>query len=495
MTKSLLTAHQQAPHLMRVLKNRDVIVLAFGAMIGWSWVLVSGYWVQTAGSLGTLAAFAAGGLAIALIGLTYSELAAAMPKAGGEHVYTHRALGPGLSFLCTWSLLLAYVNVCLFEAVALPTAVEYLVPEIRIGTLWHVLGADVDAGFVLVGCASAVLVTVVNVLGIKTAARLQALAMGLIVVSGVLLLTGALSFGSVDNARPWVAIPATGILSVLIMVPTLLVGFDVIPQSAEEIDLPPRRIGILLVVSVFLAVAWYALVSLSVAMAMDRPALAASQMATGDAATLLWGHPAAGALLVLGGVAGIVTSWNAFVIGASRLLYALAESGFVPSAFSRLHPRFATPWVGVVTIGVLCCLSPLFGRTVLLWMINAGGFATIVAYFFVPVAFLVLRRREPEMARPFRVSHPRLVGGGAVLLALALFCAYLPGSPSALLWPYEWAMIVVWALLGVGLWLRYRLRTAPSGSHPAGGTDPSAAPDHHDDATRDVSRLWRNAGQ
>jgi len=460
-----------ASRFVRVLRNRDVLVLGFGAMIGWSWVLMSGYWVQTAGSVGTLIAFAAAGLAIALIGLTYSELAAAMPKAGGEHVYTHRGLGATWSFVCTWALLMAYLNVCLFEAVALPTAVEYLLPQIRIGTLWRVLGADVDIGFVLIGAGSAIVVTVVNVLGIKTAARLQALTLLAIVASGVLLMSGALSFGSLDNARPWVAMPATGILSVLIMVPALLVGFDVIPQSAEEIDLPPKRIGTLLVVSVFAAVAWYAMVGFAVAMALDADALATTDMATGDAATALWGHPAAGAALVLGGVAGILTSWNAFVIGASRVLFALADSGFVPAVFARLHPRFHTPWVGVVTIGAACCLAPLFGRTVLVWMINAGSFATVVAYLFVPIAFLVLRRREPDMPRPFRVSHPRLVGGGAVVLAVALLTAYLPGSPSALVWPYEWGMILVWAVLGVGLYLRYRVRAGrmpgPAATSPA----------------------------
>jgi basic amino acid/polyamine antiporter, APA family len=468
---------QQPPQqsFIKVLKNRDVIVLAFGAMIGWSWVLMTGYWVSTAGSLGTLLAFAVAGLAIALIGLTYSELAAAMPKAGGEHVYTHRALGDGWSFFCTWALLLAYVNVCLFEAVALPTAMEYLLPQIRIGTLWKVFDSDVDIGFVLIGAGGAVAVTVINVLGIKTAARVQTIAIGLIVFSGALLLTGALAFGSAANASPWIGVPATGILTVLIMVPALLVGFDVIPQSAEEIDLPPARIGRLLVISVFLAVAWYGMVSFSVAISLDRAALEASPMATGDAATAVWGHPAAGALLVLGGVAGIITSWNAFVIGGSRLLYALARSGFVPAVFGHLHPRYRTPWVGVIAIGALSCIAPLFGRTVLVWMINAGAFATLIAYLFVPIAFLVLRRKEPAMPRPFRVSHPRVVGVGAIVLAVALLAAYMPGSPSALLWPFEWAMILVWSGLGMVLWLRYRVRTGSSGSLQAPRTDRSAA--------------------
>ncbi len=449
----------------RVLKTRDVIVLGFGAMIGWSWILMTGFWVINAGSLGTLLAFAVGGLAIALIGLTYSELASAMPLAGGEHVYTHRGLGAGWSFVCTWALLLAYVTVCLFEAVALPTAVEYLLPDIRIGTLWEVFGAPVDQGFVLVGCGSALLVTLVNVLGIKTAARLQALAMALILISGGVLAAGAISFGSLDNARPWIADPATGILSVLVMVPALLVGFDVIPQSAEEIDLPPRSIGALLIVSVFLAVAWYGLVGFSVAMAMDHQSLAASALATGDAATAAWGHPAAGGLLVLGGIAGILTSWNAFVIGGSRVLFALAESGFVPAVFARLHPRYHTPWVGVAAIGLLSCLSPLFGRTVLVWMIDAGSFATMLAYLFVPMAFLALRKKEPHLLRPFRIRSPRFVGGGAIVLAVALLSAYLPGSPSALLWPYEWSMILFWAALGLALFARYRVRSARQPPH------------------------------
>jgi APA family basic amino acid/polyamine antiporter len=452
---------------VKVLRSREVITLAFGAMIGWSWVLMTGLWVHEAGSLGTLIAFAGGGLAIALIGLTYSELVSAMPQAGGEHVYTHRGLGDGWSFFCTWALLLAYVNVCLFEAVALPTAMEYLTPDIRLGTLWSFMGSEVDLGFVLIGAGASLVITVVNVLGIKPAAWFQTIAFSMIMIAGVALLVGAVSFGSVENAKPWIGVPATGILSVLIMVPALLVGFDVIPQSAEEINLPPARIGLLLVISVFLAVLWYGLISFAVAMSMPQAELESSAMATGDAATALWGNPTAGAVLVLGGVAGILTSWNAFVIGGSRLLFALAESGMVPAVFARLHPRFHTPYVGIIAIGALSCIAPLFGRTVLVWLIDAGGFATIVAYLFVPIAFLALRKNEPTMERPFTVSHPRLVGGGAIVLALALISAYLPGSPSALIWPYEWVTIVIWSMLGIGLYLRFRGgRRAPA--EPAG---------------------------
>ena len=437
-----------------------MLALSFGAMIGWSWVLMTGYWVENAGSVGTLVAFVGGGLVIGFIGLTYAELASAMPRAGGEHVYTRAALGANWSFVCTWALLMAYATVCIFESVALPTAVEYLVPGIRLGTLWTVVGAPVDVGFVLVGVLGAVVMTVINYVGIRTAGRVQIVVTIAIVAAGLLLLVGAFSNGSVENARPLIALPAVGILTVVIMVPAMLVGFDVLPQSAEEIDLPPRRIGVLLAVSLALAVLWYAGVSFAVASAIPNAELGTARMATADAATALWNSSWAGSALIVGGIGGILTSWNAFIIGGSRVMFALAESGALPAAFAKLHPRFRTPHLAIVVLGVLSCISPFFGRTILVWLINTGSLAVVVAYVFVPVAFLVLRARQPEMPRPFRVRAPRFVGCTAIVLGGALLCLYLPGSPSALAWPYEWIIVIAWAALGLGIWLR---RVRPTG--------------------------------
>lgn len=448
----------ESTRFAKVLKSREVVSLAFGAMIGWSWVLMTGVWLTDAGSLGTLIAFAVGGFAVALIGLTYSELAAAMPKAGGEHIYTQRALGHRWSFACTWALLFSYVNVCLFEAVALPSAVEYLLPEIRLGTLWTFLGSDIDLGFVLLGAGAAAAVAWINVLGIRTAAFMQMLVTGLIILSGALLISGAAAFGNLENTQPLIATPATGILAVLIMVPALLVGFDVIPQSAEEIDLPPNKIGRLLVISVACAVGWYVLIAFAVGLGLTSEQQASSEMATADAARALWQQPWAGTLLVLGGIGGILTSWNAFIVGGSRVLYALAHSGHVPAVFGKLHPTYKTPWVGIATIGVLSMIAPLFGKTILVWLINSGSFATTIAFLFVAISFLVLRHREPEMPRPFKVSHPRLVGYGAVTLSLGLIAAFLPWSDSSLQWPEEWLTIVVWSTLGILLLIRYELK-------------------------------------
>ena len=444
----------------RVLKTRHVLTLAFGAMIGWSWVLMTGYWVGNAGSVGTLLAFAAGGLVIGFIALTYAELASAMPRAGGEHVYTHAGLGPGWSFVCTWALLMAYVTVCVFESVALPTAVEYLIPATRMGELWQVAGAPVDGGFVLVGLAGAVTMTAINLLGIRTAAIVQGIVTTMILVSGVVLFSGAVRFGSPEMASPPIAVPATGILSVLIMVPALLVGFDVLPQSAEEIDLPPRRIGRLLVISLVMAVLWYGAIAYSVAIALTPEELAGDGLITADAARKLWSSAGtgswAGVALTVGGIGGILTSWNAFLIGGSRVVFALAESGTLPRAFARLHPRYRTPYLAVLGIGALSCISPLFGRTILVWLINSGSFAVVAAYLFVPIAFLALRRKQPDLPRPYKLRYPRLVGISAIVLASGLLCLYMPFSPSTLAWPQEWGMVLGWGALGALVWFTRR---------------------------------------
>ena len=352
---------------------------------------------------------------------------------------------------------MAYVTVCVFESVALPTAVEYLIPAIRMGELWQVAGAPVDGGFILVGLAGAVMMTAINLLGIRTAAIVQGVVTTMIFVSGVVLFSGAVGFGSPELAKPPIAVPATGILSVLIMVPALLVGFDVLPQSAEEIDLPPRRIGRLLVISLVMAVLWYAAVAYSVAVALTPEELAGDGLITADAARKLWSSAGtgswAGVALTLGGIGGILTSWNAFLIGGSRVVFALAESGTLPRAFARLHPRYRTPYLAVLGIGALSCISPLFGRTILVWLINSGSFAVVAAYLFVPIAFLALRRKQPQLPRPYRLRYPRFVGISAIALGLGLLCLYMPFSPSALAWPQEWGMVLAWSAVGLLVWL------------------------------------------
>jgi amino acid transporter len=439
------------PSLLRILGLRDTLALSFGAMVGWSWVILSGLWIAKGGTLGATLGFVLAGLPIMLIGLLYAELASAMPVVGGEHEYSLRAMGRNGSFVCTWAIVFVYVSVCAFEAVALPTVIDYWFPDYQAGYLWTVAGWDVHASWVAVGAAGAVVITAVNYFGVRSSAIVQSTVTLLILVAGLMLLSGALFEGSAGRMQPWLANGLPGVFAVAVMAPFMFVGFDVIPQAAQEIDLPARSIGRVLVFSIALALAWYCLVILAVASLLPAAGFGTG-LDTARAAETAWGH-AGGNLLVLGGVGGIITSWNAFLVGGSRAVYAMASHGMLPRWFGKLHPRYRTPSNAILAIGLLSVIAPLFGRVALVWIVDAGSFAVVIAYILVAVSFLLLRARKADMERPFRLRHGRLTGWAALLGSLGLFLLYLPGSPSALSWPIEWGLVLVW--FGGG-WLLYR---------------------------------------
>lgn len=448
------TSTRDEQSFLRVLGRWDVFAVSFGAMIGFGWIVLTGGFLEGAGTMGAVIAFLIGTMIMALVGLTYAELVSAMPQAGGEHNYVLRGLGSRPAFIASWSLVLGYVSVVAFEAVALPQTLLYLVPDLEAGRLWSVADYDVYAGWVAVGIGGAILVTVLNYLGVRPAAVFQTFAVLFLLGVGAMLIVGSAIGGKVENIQPLLSGGVAGVIGVLVAVPFLYVGFDVIPQSAGEINLPFKRIGMLVVVAVAAAGAWYIMIMLTVASGLPASVAAEAELPTADAMAALWDSQVAGNILLLGGVAGILTSWNGFMIGASRLLYAMGESGMLPRWFGRLHPKYRSPANAVLFVGGLSILAPLFGRQMLVWLVDAGGLAIVIAFFIVAVTFLVLRRREPEMERPFRVSSGKAVGGSAAVLSLGLAVLFLPGMPSALIWPYEWIIVGLWWTLGIVLLLR-----------------------------------------
>ncbi|MDB2480827.1 APC family permease [Porticoccaceae bacterium] len=432
---------------LRVLGRRDILALAFGAMIGWSWVVLTGAWIGSAGTMGAITAFVIGGVAILLISLIYAELASALPFAGGEHVYSERALGSGASFVCTWGIILGYASVVTFEAVALPTVLDSLIPGLDKVYLWQIAGWDIYLSWVLVGVLGAAIMTVVNVLGVRMVALVQSVVVIAILLVGVLLVSGAVVTGDISNMQPLFKEGVAGITLVLVMVPFMFVGFDTIPQVAEEVDLPFRDIGVVLIASVAMAIVWYGLIILAVGLVLDQTAIDASTTVTAEANARIYGE-VGGTVLLVAGLAGIITSWNAFILGGSRAIYALANSGLLPKFLGQLHPKYHTPTNAIVLLGVLSALGPFFGRPALVWVVNAGSLGIVIAYVMVTWSFLVLRNREPSLDRPYKVPFGQFVGSLALVLAIGMTLLYLPGSPAALLWPQEWGIIIAWIILG-----------------------------------------------
>ena len=194
------------------------------------------------------------------------------------------------------------------------------------------------------------------------------------------------------------------------------------------------------------------MVVLATSSGLGPAALAGSDLATADAMGALFNSEVMAKILIAGGIAGILTSWNSLLMGASRLMYAMAQSGMLPRWFAQLHPKYRTPHHALLFIGGLSILAPFFGTAMLGWLVDSGSPSIVMAYLLVGVAFLILRRREPQMPRPLRIggkgNFGQVIGVLSVLFCAGLISLYLPGMPAAITWQ-PWALFGAWWLLGM----------------------------------------------
>ena len=441
----------------KVLGSLDILVVAFGAMIGWGWVVSSGRWIQNAGTVGTVIGFLVGGIMIYFVGMTYAELTPAMPKVGGEHVFSHKAFGPTGSFICTWALILSYIGVVCFEAVSLPTIVQYIFPSFAQVYLYTIAGSDVYLTSVLVAAVFTVIIIILNILGIKAASIFQTILTVTIAAVGIILVVASAINGESVNLEGQMIVgegfgAVSNIMTVAVVAPFFLFGFDVIPQVAEEINIPLKKIARVLLLSIICAVAFYGLVVFAVGYALSAQeinnAMQGSGLVTASAMEKVFSSAAMAKVLIIGGLCGVVTSWNSFLIGGSRAIFSMAESKMIPGRFSVLHKKHKTPVNALLLIGLLSLIAPFFGRTMLVWISDAASFACCLAYCMVAMSFVILRKKEPDLYRPYKVKHYKFVGITATILSGMMVALYLiPGSGSSLT-VQEWIIVGGWALLG-----------------------------------------------
>lgn len=444
----------------KVFSMWDILVIAFGAMIGWGWVVSTGDWIQAGGVLGAAIGFCIGGVMIFFVGLTYGELTSAMPQCGGEHVFSYKAMGPVGSFICTWAIILGYVSVVCFEACAFPTIIQYIFPGFLKGYLYTVAGFDVYASWLAVAIIVTICITYINIKGAEAAAKLQTILTVIIGAIGILLVVSSALRGDASNLQGQLFAGETGkdtilsVMKVALITPFFFIGFDVIPQAAEEINVPLKKIGRIMILSIVLAVVFYGLIIIAVGymMSADEIRMSAESgagLVTADAMAKAFNSSVMSKVLIIGGMCGIVTSWNSFLLGGSRAMYSMAESYMIPRTFVKLHKKNKTPVNALYLIGILSIIAPFFGRKMLLWIVDAGNFGCVLAYCMVALSFLILRKKDPELKRPYKVKHYKFVGTMAVLMSGIMLLMYIiPNSGCSLVWQ-EWIMAGGWCILGV----------------------------------------------
>ena len=240
----------------------DVWGLALGAIIGWGcFVLPGNAFLPKAGPGGTAVGMLIGALMIIVIAASYGYLIRKFPKSGGEFIYTKEAFGKRNAFVCGWAMILAYWSLIPLNATALALISRYLFPGvIQQGLLYEIAGWDVYAGEVILASAAIVIMALVNIRGIKQAAWMQT-AIALTLVGCIIIVTflvfcvsdwSNLSPGFPEGRRWW-----TGVFSIVAMAPWAFIGFDCIPQSAEEYNFSHRKSTTIMVSAVLVAAVMY----------------------------------------------------------------------------------------------------------------------------------------------------------------------------------------------------------------------------------------------
>ncbi|HVI43013.1 MAG TPA: amino acid permease, partial [Anaerovoracaceae bacterium] len=297
--------------LKRTLGRVEVFALAFGTMVGWGWIKMPSQWIEYGGVVGAVIAFFIGGLMCIFVGLTYAELTSAFPLAGGELAFSYRGMGYLGSWITGWTISFAYIGVAAWEGIALSSAVDYMLPISNFGYLWNVAGFDVYFSWSFIGIIGAVTLTLLNIIGVKPVAVFQMLLVMIMLITGIVFILGGFAFGKLENMTPAIT-DVKGIGMVLLMTPSMYIGFDMVSKSAEEMNMPLKDIAKVLIVSIIAACVWYILMIIGSALSSPYFYRQQAIVPIADSAAFAFQSPVMAKVMIVGGICGIITSWNGF---------------------------------------------------------------------------------------------------------------------------------------------------------------------------------------
>jgi APA family basic amino acid/polyamine antiporter len=387
-------ATQHPAELKRSLSQRDLIFIVVGTTIGSGIFLTPARVLGEAGSGGVaLTVWVVGGVLSLLGALTFAELGAANPKAGGLYVYLREAFGPASAFLFGWTMFLVIGSGSLATlAAAFPRYVEFFIP---LGPIGHYA----------VSLLVIAVVAVLNVRGTRGSANVQ----GVTTAAKVAVIVGlaaALVFASPDKLAAQTWWPATvsfstftGAITAMIGILWAYEGWQYATFSAGEMVDPQRTFGRGIVIGTALLIGIYVLTNVGYVAALGLDGVAASPRVASDAAAAVFG-PWAGAAISVVILVSIFSASNGLVLTLPRVFYAMAADGLFFRQLAAVHPKFGTPAAAVIATaawsGVLV-LSGTFEQ-----LLTYVVFMSWVWFALAALAIFALRRKHPDMRRPFK---------------------------------------------------------------------------------------------
>lgn len=381
--------------LPRVLGFRDLFLLTVGSVIGSGIFIVPATVLQsTGGQLGpALLVWIAGGVLSVLGALTYAELVAMKPEAGGIYVYIRDACGGFVAFLYGWALFFVIASATI--ATLAVAFAAYLGQFVQLST-W-------SARAVAVGMV--VVLAVVNVVGTRRSATLQnwttAIKVGAILLMSLLLLRAGDGLAETSLAAvPMESSLLMGMGAALIGVMWAYEGWHCVTYSAGEAIDPQRNFPRAIVLGTAALIGIYLLANVAYVAALGPQRSAQSERIAAEAVEALLG-PNAGKLIALAILVSIFSAANATVLTASRVYFAMARDGIFFSKMSEVHSRWQTPAFAIIASCLWAAVMAASGGfdELLTYVVFAGW----IFYGLGAASVFHYRRREPDAIRPFRV--------------------------------------------------------------------------------------------
>lgn len=431
------------------LRKIDIWSLALGAIIGWGCFVMPGTsFLPKAGPIGSILGLMLGATFMCIICVSYGYMIRKFPLSGGEFVYADSAFGKKHAFICGWFIVLAYWSLIPLNSTALAMISRYILPgsPLSVGYLYTIAGWDVYLGEIALAYAFIIGLGFVNMKGIKSAGWFQTLVAVSLFASVMFALIGVLlskpDFSNLQPAFLEGQSKFSSVLAVLAFAPYCFVGFDCIPQAAEEYSFSHKAaLGLMVGAILVGGVIYSAVVFITSVVDPWMPMLASNpDWATGEMVLKSIGYIG----VVFIGIAmlcAVVSGMNGFYIASSRLLYSMAYADALPSRFAYLTPA-GTPKNGIIFMMVLALIAPWFGRQVLAWIVDMTCVGAGLGFVYTCAAAMVTAKKAGDKGQMYFSAL------GVAVASVFLIITFVPGMPGFLSVP-SFIILGVWTVLGI----------------------------------------------
>jgi amino acid transporter len=448
--------------LKKEMRKMDIWALALGAIIGWGCFIMPGTIFLPKAGPSAIIGLLIGGCVMSVIAFSYGYCIQKHPLTGGEFIYTDAAFGKKHAFACAWMIVLGHWSLIPLNASAIGIVSRYLIPGVfQFGKLYAVAGWDVYLGEILLSSAFIVILGYMNIKGAKSTGWFQATVAVTLSASVLFCLIGIImAKPDLSNLQPFYAQIVQGevreqdalscIIAIACYAPYCFVGFDCIPQAAEEYNFSHKVALGLMIGAIMAGAAIYAIMVFCTAVITpwDSMILGDATWATGAAVAATLGEVG---LLFLGiaMLCAVLSGMNAFYLSASRLLYSMSCADALPSAFGKLHPKYGTPTQATYFLLLISLICPWFGPPALNWIVDITCVGAAVGFTYTCAAATSMAKKE-EQTKQIVISS-----WGAVLSAILIIFSIVPDSPGAMS-SQSLVILFVWIALGILFWFRIK---------------------------------------